>query len=359
MKYLVVDVAAESFGAMAVLKEFYQYTTKDTENEWIYILSDNYLEEKDNIKIHIDKRPKRNWIYRLYWDFFELPKIVKKYNPDRIISLQNIIAMRCKKYPQLLYMHMPLPFQHVKKFSFFKSDERSLALYQYMISYLIRHSIKKADATIVQGNWIKEEICRQVGCDDKVLVRPTQINIMNDQSNALYTHSDKVFCKQFFYPVAPSAFKNHECIFSAVDELVKRGITDFKVFLTCDNIWNQPEREQIVFLGRISRENVAERLAESVLLFPSYIETYGMPMVEARALGCAILASDCPFSHEVLNDYPNAYFFDPFKPIQMADLMSKVLSEQCEYHKQEFVFPTQYTWESIIGDFESFIDKRM
>ena len=64
-----------------------------------------------------------------------------------------------------------------------------------------------------------------------------------------------------------------------------------------------------------------KRYNESSLVFPSYIESFGLPLAEARAMGTVIFASDCPFSREVLAGYENAYFFDPFKPEQLAALM--------------------------------------
>ena len=48
-------------------------------------------------------------------------------------------------------------------------------------------------------------------------------------------------------------------------------------------------------------------------------------MAEAASAGTVVLASDCPFSHEILDGYENAYFFDPFKPSELADLMRKVI----------------------------------
>ncbi|MBQ4145657.1 MAG: glycosyltransferase, partial [Clostridia bacterium] len=63
----------------------------------------------------------------------------------------------------------------------------------------------------------------------------------------------------------------------------------------------------------------------STLLFPSYIETYGYPMAEARQMGTLIIASDCPFSREVLEGYKNAYFFDPFDAEALADYMEKII----------------------------------
>ena len=49
-------------------------------------------------------------------------------------------------------------------------------------------------------------------------------------------------------------------------------------------------------------------------------------MAEAASAGTIVLASDCPFSHEILDNYENAYFFDPFKPAELADLMRKVIT---------------------------------
>ena len=47
-------------------------------------------------------------------------------------------------------------------------------------------------------------------------------------------------------------------------------------------------------------------------------------------VGAIVLASDTPFSREVLDGYENAYFFDPFSPDELADLMEKVVLGEIE-----------------------------
>ena len=78
-------------------------------------------------------------------------------------------------------------------------------------------------------------------------------------------------------------------------------------------------------VGRIPFEEVVERYQNSVVLFPSYIETFGYPLAEARQAGTIVLASDTSFAREVLAGYDNAYFFDPFNPQELADLMERVI----------------------------------
>ena len=85
------------------------------------------------------------------------------------------------------------------------------------------------------------------------------------------------------------------------------------------------DHEQVKYLGRISRDDVFARYKKEILLFPSYIETFGYPPAEARAVGGCILASDCPFCHEVLEGYKGAAYFDPFKPEELAALMERAI----------------------------------
>ena len=49
--------------------------------------------------------------------------------------------------------------------------------------------------------------------------------------------------------------------------------------------------------------------------------------------GTIVLASNTLFSHELLDGYENAYFFDPFKPGELADLMERVITGAIEIKK--------------------------
>ena len=60
----------------------------------------------------------------------------------------------------------------------------------------------------------------------------------------------------------------------------------------------------------MSREEVFERYTNSILIFPSYVESFGLPLLEARLSGTYILASDRSFSREILEGYDKASFFE-------------------------------------------------
>ena len=126
---------------------------------------------------------------------------------------------------------------------------------------------------------------------------------------------------QFFYPTAPAIYKNNDTIFKACEQLKAKGL-HCEVTLT---IPQQYSKDNVRCVGRLPYREVIEKYAGSTLIFPSYIETFGFPMAEARKVGTIILASDCPFSREVLEGYENAYFFDPFQTEELTFLMEQVI----------------------------------
>lgn len=320
MRILVNDIAASNGGALSILKSFYDYVVKfDKENEYIFLLGDNYLTENCNVKIRVFPEIKKSRIKRLMFDFYGGKAIVKEMAPDVILSLQNTMIFGVSEIPQIVYMHQSIPFQSKKSFSLFKKNERNLAIVQHLIGKVIMKSVKKADYVIVQTKWIKEAVVEKTGIDHQRIVDVFPKYEMCEEIEK--TEFDNTL---FFYPASKELYKNHACIYSAVELLKKKGIKDFSVILTLDG----NDTEHIKYIGQIPREEVLQYLQQGTLVFPSYIETVGLPMLESRSVGGMVLASNCAFSHEVLEGYENAYFFDPFNANELAEFMEMIITER-------------------------------
>ncbi|MDD3412657.1 MAG: glycosyltransferase [Lachnospiraceae bacterium] len=350
MRILVNDIAASKTGALSILTDFYEYVKLyDKENEWIFLIGGPFIEETDRIKVIIMERVKSSQKNRLKFDLIQGSRFIKKYQPDVVFSLQNTLTRgniynsNGDKIPEILYVHQPLGFQKWKKFSFFKSEEREYAIYQYLIGAMIDASVKKADRVIVQTAWMKEAVIR------KTLIAPDKIeNILpNIPDLSSYKKEGEHNPKQFFFPSGEILYKNHECILKASRLLNQRGITDYKVFFTLKSLEDVTKRvyednhDNIHWMGRISREEVFSFYNTSTLIFPSYIETFGVPLAEARQMNTLILASDCPFCHEVLDGYENAYFFNPFKEQELSQLMEHVISGKLTFKPSKTIETTQ------------------
>lgn len=322
MRIVVNDIAASNGGALTVLKDFYNCIREhDTENEWIFLLGADLLEETHNIKIITLPQIKRSWLKKLVFDLFTGRHFINKLNPDVIFSLQNTITFGAKA-PQIIYLHQSIPFQTTKKFSFLKSAERILAVYQYLIGSIIKLSAKNCHKVIVQTKWMQEAVMKQCRLPlEKVMrVTPTVADLSAYNTDIPFDPT------QFFCPTAPAIYKNNDAIFKACELLQKKALR-CEVTLT---IPQQYSNDNVHCVGGLPYEEVITRYAGSTLIFPSYIETFGFPMAEARKVGTIVLASDCPFSHEVLEGYENAYFFDPFKPTELAALMERVITGDIE-----------------------------
>ena len=140
----------------------------------------------------------------------------------------------------------------------------------------------------------------------------------------------------FFYPASALEYKNHRVIVEASQMLCKRGVTNFKIVLTLhgnedNHIKTLYQRVKvnnlpIEFIGPISLEEVYKYYSKSILIFPSYIETFGLPLLEAKMHKSPIIASDCMFSHEVLKEYDKVQYFNPFDPNQLYEKMRILLT---------------------------------
>lgn len=319
MRIAVIYFATERGGGLSILNDFYEYIkARDKENEWIFLLNDKYIEETERIKIKLVQKYKKSWFKRLKFDYIDGKKIIKDLNIDYILNFQNTMIRGVKK-KQALYIHQSLPFQNIKKFSFLKKEERKLAIYQNLIGYLIKNSIKKCDNIIVQTNWMKKSILSKNLCKEKnIKVLSPKINIEVD--NSIYEYKNN----SFFYPAGDDIYKNHRIIDKAIKMLDKN--LEFEVAFTLEE--KKEYSEKIKWLGNIQRKEVYKRFKSEVLIFPSYIETYGLPLAECRVSGGIILAADTEFSREILDGYENAYFFKYNNPKELSKLMEQVIEEK-------------------------------
>ncbi len=337
LRIAVLDTAASKTGALSVLRDYHALvkSLKDG-NKWFFITGVKGIidEEGDAPDIHIllKEDVKRSRFKRLLFDHFTGKDFLKKLQPDVIISMQNTLPKGAEKYAKtMIYLHQPLGFQKVKKFSFFNKWERGLAVYQYLIAPEIDRSLKRADKIIVQTKWMKEAVCEKDGISpEKIMIMPPEVpdpkgicGFEEGNFSELY----KPGMRQFIYPAGPILYKDHQCIVDAVQILYKKGIRDIKVIFTekADNLpWVKvPEliSDMIEWRGMVSREELAGLYKRSVLLFPSYIETFGLPLAEARKMGIPVIAAYTPFAEEILSGYEKAEFFKVSDAAELAKLM--------------------------------------
>jgi len=326
---LVYDVAASESGALSILKEYYaKYANVNDYNKFFFVISTPKLDNTSNITVLRYPWVKKSWLHRVYFDYICAPKIIKKYKIDRVLSLQNILLPRTS-LSQTLYLHQPLPFVDYH-FGFFENT--LFWTYQNIIGKIIKNSVRKADKVIVQTKWMREACVKQCYIHiEKIVVESPQIDKINIKKY-VETKDNKI---TFFYPATALSYKNHITLLKACKIIKDMGIVNYKVILTITGKENKLARElyefvqnndlPVEFRGVMSSEKVYDMYTKSVLIFPSYIETFGLPLLEGKLSGCPIIAADTVFAREILDEYRNVSWFQSGDEGKFAELMSNCL----------------------------------
>lgn len=92
-----------------------------------------------------------------------------------------------------------------------------------------------------------------------------------------------------------------------------------------------PLAERIHILGHVPYAQVRDYYAGAVMsVFPSYLETFGHPLLEAMASRLPLVAADIPVFREIAGDA--ALYADPMRPERIADAMQRALDPEVREH---------------------------
>lgn len=354
----IIAVSASSLksgGGLTILRQFISHIN-DKNTYYIFIDKNLKIDDLGLKNIHIVKVDTSGIVKRIIWDWYGLNKWFKSRDlkPDVVISMQNTSVVSNKESKKIIYLHQGISL-HSKSWSFFKRKERTLAFYKYIYPLFIFIFANKKTKFVVQTQWMKTALCTKFNQDAKniFVFKPdlTQIDIEKIKPiNLPYTHN-------FFYPATSFVFKNHKEIIYALNEIKKSGgdISSVGIYLTInenedqelvDLILQFKLQNNIQFLGPLSYEEVLSYYkACTSVLFPSSIESFGLPLIEAAMLGKPIIVLDTEYSREVISGYAGASFVMHNSPQLWKNAILSSISNKKQYDSYQPNF--EYNWDSF------------
>jgi Glycosyltransferase len=291
-----------------------------------------FSEYKNAVKIIELPRSRENYIFRVYYEWFFFKRYSEGKNIDYWISLHDITPRVNAKH-LFTYCHNPAPFYKPGKLDW-KYSKR-VCMFSLFYKYLYAINIKKNEGIIVQQDWMRKEFEKIYHVNNIIVARPKlEQDLENFDMDTDYSGYGKNKPYTFIYASLPRTFKNFEIICEAC-KLVDDNI-NFKVIFTIDgseNAYSKYLKEKYKHLKRIkwiglqTREKLFQLYKESdCMIFPSKLETWGLPISEYKRTGKPLILADLPYAHETVGNYEKIVFFDP----EHADELAKYIKNACD-----------------------------
>lgn len=285
--------------------------------------SSSYFKYGSNKLIIIDIEPIYKFnIFFIGLYFYRFPMLLRKFKIDLIFNFGDIVVPT--KVPQIYFFDWAYAV-YSEKYIW-----RNMRLKDYLLrkikKYLIEKYIDIVKLIIVQSINVSRRFKANFK-NDKILVVPTPLGIKEIQGNQIFNLNLKKGVKYFFYPASFSYHKNFEVILKLLF-LIKSKKLPFVIILTLDETVaskfldkiNLYYKDNIMNLGKVDLELMPSIYNQvDALLFPSLLETYGFPYIEAMTFDKPILTSNLDFAHAICDDF--AFYFDPFDPESILDVM--------------------------------------
>lgn len=328
MKIIVVNATAlDSSGALSILRQFIGAIPTDKSVEYLIFISPSIELDCDILNVRLmPVIGVKSLFKRFMWDAFGVRRWLKQNNikPSASISLQNTNFRTGYNIPNYVYYHQSIPFFSFK-WSPFKSQERTLWFYKNIYPFFIQIFLNRRTEVFVQLEFIKEGFSKCFNFErDKIYVVRPQSSVVPSKIDAFKLPADRI---NLFYPATPFFYKNHKILFDALSRIKN---DKFTLSLTCEKEqFSYDTPSNVYFLGVISFQSVMAMYREcDAMVFPSYIETYGLPLIEAASVGIPILCADLPYAREVLSGYDGAAFIDHTNPTAWAEAINTLVKRK-------------------------------
>lgn len=275
--------------------------------------------------------PAEPLVHRFVFQQINLPGLIRHLQ----ISLFFAVA-------EAGYLNIPVPFVILARnpsiYSGFDSSAISqlpLLWHRFVRQVPVFLSFQKANRIIFVSAAFRDQVVRQMHID------PGKTHVVHHGLNAIFhqplppsTSSDDSR-PYFLYVSSINPHKNHEVLLRAyamlptnAPDLVIAGEPlhnpTFRMLQTMVTDLGLDRR--IRFLGGVAYEQLPALYRNAVAsIFPSRLETFGHPLVEAMAARVPIIASNLPVCREICQDA--ALYFDPNDVATLAIHMNSLLCD--------------------------------
>ena len=284
-----------------------------------------------NVRAVVVNPPARHPV--LWWLFFEIgvPKALKKYNIDLFLSTDGYIPLH-SSVPTVDVIH-DINFAH-----FSNNLRRS---HQWYMSHYFPKYAKRATRVVTVSEFSKSDIAKTY------CVAQDKISVIYNGAGDKYhpvSNDEKILIRKKYTEEKPYFIfistilrrKNLTNLLKAYDRYREITGDSQKLIVVGARVWWGDElkrayeemhhREDVLFLGHTEAEELSRLLAvATALVYPSFFEGFGIPIVEAFNTDTPVITSNKTSMPEVAGDA--ALLIDPNDVEGIAEAMWRVADD--------------------------------
>ncbi len=362
MKTIVVSaVNLNKGGTLQILRDcLYNLNLRKDRNSFrvIALVYDKSLPDIKGIHYLETKWPKKRWVNRLWYEYISMRCISKRLGSVFLWFSLHDTSPNVSACRRAVYCHNSFPFYTWKKMDWVFAPK--IAMFATFTALIYNLNLKKNDYVVVQQQWFRRAFIKRFHLSNqKIIVAPPAVRHPTPPKKSQRA-LNSVY--RFIFPATADSHKNFECLCDATAKLLSRVNLAFEVILTIDgtetaysrwlkNRWGRL-RPVLRFEGYQTRANVERLYEESdCLIFPSMIETWGLPISEYARQGKPMLLADLPYARETAQGTLATAFFNPNDSDQLANYMANLINGDLSMLREQTVGPTIQpyapNWDSL------------
>lgn len=363
MKTIVVSaVNIRRGGTLRILRDCLEYlSTLASEKHYriVAIVHRRSLFDYGNIEYLELPHVIDNWGKRLWCEYVTMNRISRELAPVYLWLSLHDTTPRVVAERQAVYCQTSFPFLRLR-LSDIRFDYK-ICLFGLFTRYAYRMNIKKNKYIIVQADWLRRAFSAMFGIpQNRFIVSPPEEKTTIVNCNGNQDQDGRIY--KFAYICGPDCHKNIELVCKAAEMLEKNhGSGRFQVMLTIAGSENAYARwifskwgnlKSINYMGYLNREELSQCYSDAdCLIFPSRIETWGLPISEFMQYHKPMLLADLPYSHEASAGSTLTAFFNvddaSALAVQMARLIAGDTSSLSAVGRPVLNEPYSYSWEEL------------
>jgi glycosyltransferase involved in cell wall biosynthesis len=287
-------------------------------------------------------------LYKIWFDY-SIPRALKKHKIDLFLSPDGFLSNKTA-VPQIPVMH-DLNFEHIPEDlpgTDTKYYKKNFPVFAQKAQHIITVSeISRQDIHETNNVPLNKITVAHNGVSD--LFQP----ISEEEKTEIRGHYTKG-SEYFVYVGALHKRKNIVRMLEAFDQYKTQHDTDLKLVIVGEKLFKSPEidaafekmqhKTEVIFTGRLTQQKLVKVVAASQgMIYVSYFEGFGIPVLEAMKCGVPVLTSNVTSLPEVGGD--KAFYCDPMQVESITNGINELVNSNFS-QKELLERANQFSWDN-------------